>query len=272
MGRLIGVFGGTFDPPHLGHLILAEQALEALDLELVLWVLTPRSPLKPDGDPAPVEARGRLVEAAIADQPRFRLSRVDIDRTPPYYAVGTLEALRRLAPEESYVYLLGSDSLAALLEWHEPGRLLEMCAAIGVMLRPGHDPRLASLEERIPGIAKGAALRSPAPGDLRQRHCDRVGLGRSIRYLVPSSVEAHSGTGLTAGSRQHSSHQLQHHISRCLMRQANVEDRRLAGGLAAGSWELVAYFFEGVGGRGMAFSSCPTGTLLTVRHRVQRTS
>jgi nicotinate-nucleotide adenylyltransferase len=190
MGRLIGVFGGTFDPPHLGHLILAEQALEALDLELVLWVLTPRSPLKPDGDPAPVEARGRLVEAAIADQPRFRLSRVDIDRTPPYYAVGTLEALRRLAPEESYVYLLGSDSLAALLEWHEPGRLLEMCAAIGVMLRPGHDPRLASLEERIPGISQKAQLfEAPlleiSASDIR----DRVGLGRSIRYLVPSSVE-----------------------------------------------------------------------------------
>jgi len=189
MGRLIGVFGGTFDPPHLGHLILAEQAREALDLERVLWVLTPKSPLKADGDRTPPDVRARMVEAAIADAPTFALSRVDLDRQPPYYAVGTLERLRLGAPEDSFVYLIGSDSLADLPRWHEPQRLVGLCAAIGVMQRPDHPLDLPALERVIPGLS--AKVRAfPAPlvevsgRDLRAR----VASGRSIRYLVPDGV------------------------------------------------------------------------------------
>ncbi|MBF8256599.1 MAG: nicotinate (nicotinamide) nucleotide adenylyltransferase, partial [Anaerolineales bacterium] len=96
---MIGVFGGTFDPPHLGHLILAEHALHELDLDAVLWVLTPRSPLKPDSDPAPVEVRARLVRAAIESNARFRISTVDIERQPPYFTVGTLERLQAAEPQ-----------------------------------------------------------------------------------------------------------------------------------------------------------------------------
>jgi nicotinate-nucleotide adenylyltransferase len=189
MGRVIGVFGGTFDPPHLGHLILAEHALDEFDLEAVLWVLTPRSPLKPEGRPAPVPARLRLVRAAIDSNPRFRLSTVDIDREPPYFAVGTLERLRADEPQADLIYLIGSDALQELPRWHEPQRLVALCAAIGVMDRPGHEPDLDGIDGQVPGLAaKVWPFRVPrveiSASDIRRR----VSEGRSIRYLVPEAV------------------------------------------------------------------------------------
>lgn len=189
MGRMIGVFGGTFDPPHLGHLILAEHALHELDLEAVLWVLTPRSPLKPEGDPAPVEVRARLVRSAIDSNPRFRLSTVDIDREPPYFTVGTLERVAAEEPQAALVYLVGSDALLELPRWHEPGRIVALCAAIGVMERPGHTTDPAELDKEIPGLAaKVRPFRVPgveiSARDIRRR----VAEGRSIRYLVPEAV------------------------------------------------------------------------------------
>jgi nicotinate-nucleotide adenylyltransferase len=186
---MIGVFGGTFDPPHLGHLILAEHALGEFDLEAVLWVLTPRSPLKPEGDPAPVAARSRLVRAAIDSNPRFRLSTVDTDRQPPYYAVETLERLQAADPGAGLVYLLGSDALRELPQWHEPARLVSLCAALGVMDRSGHTADAAQIDEAIPGLlAKVRPFRVPrveiSARDLRRR----VAQGLSIRYLVPELV------------------------------------------------------------------------------------
>jgi len=189
MGRLIGVFGGTFDPPHLGHLILSEHAQEGLQLDLVLWVLTPRSPLKPQGDPAPVEIRRQLVEAAIADAPGFRLSSVDIDRPPPYYAVETVELLRQGEPGADFIYLLGSDALADLPRWYQPARFVELCAGLGVMERPGRAPDLASLERAIPGLSKKIRpFLAPQVGISAQAIRERSARGRSIRYLVPDSV------------------------------------------------------------------------------------
>jgi len=189
MGRLIGVFGGTFDPPHLGHLLLAEYALEELQLEHVLWVLTPRSPLKPEGDPAPVEVRARMVEAAIAGAPRFRLSTADIDRRPPYYAVDTVEMLRRADLGADLVYLLGSDTLADLRRWHTPARLVELCAGLGVMERPGLTPDLADLEIAIPGLSsKLRPFTAPLVEISARAIRERVASGRSIRYLVPDAV------------------------------------------------------------------------------------
>jgi len=189
MGRVIGVFGGTFDPPHLGHLILAEYALHELELEAVLWVLTPRSPLKPEGQPAPVQVRARLVQAAIDSNPRFRLSTVDIDREPPYFAVGTLDRLRAAEPQADLIYLIGSDALQELPRWHEPQRLVASCAAIGVMDRPGHEPDLADLDGRVPGLAaKVRPFRVPRLEISAREIRRRVSEGRSIRYLVPEAV------------------------------------------------------------------------------------
>jgi nicotinate-nucleotide adenylyltransferase len=186
---MIGVFGGTFDPPHIGHLVLAEAALEALDLETVLWVLTPRSPLKPDGNPALATIRARLVEASIAGNPRFLLSRVDLDRAPPYYAVETVARLRASNPGSDLALLLGADALQELPRWRDPGRLVEQCAAIGVMGRAGHSDDAASVETDVPGLrAKLRLFQAPAIGVSAREIRSRVAQGRSIRYLVPESV------------------------------------------------------------------------------------
>ncbi len=189
MGRLTGLLGGTFDPPHLGHLLLAEHALDQLGLEAVLWVVTPRSPLKPEGDPAPADERCRMVVAAIADQPRFRLSRADLDRSPPHFAVDLLRALRADEPEADYVFLMGSDSLADLPRWRDPTTFLDQCSALGVFERPGDPVSLPELEAALPGITRKVRWLSAPPvaisgRDIRQR----VRTGRSIRYLVPEPV------------------------------------------------------------------------------------
>ncbi len=189
MARLIGVFGGTFDPPHLGHLLLAEYAAEELQLDLVLWVLTPLSPLKPQAVPTPVGVRARLIEAAISGTPGFRLSRVDIDRQPPYYAVDTVQLLRQADPGADLVYLLGSDSLADLSRWHEPTRLAGLCAGLGVMDRPGPMPDLAALEHAIPGLtSKLRPFQAPLVEISARVIRERVSAGKSIRYLVTDAV------------------------------------------------------------------------------------
>jgi nicotinate-nucleotide adenylyltransferase len=186
---MIGIFGGTFDPPHLGHLILAEQALQELSLEEVWWLLTPRSPLKPDAEPAAADVRARMVRAAIEPNPRFRLTTIDIDRSPPYYTVETLARIRADSPRTPLSLLIGGDALAELPRWREPRRIVELCDVIGVMNRTEQRPDLAQLDQQIPGLAaKVRAFRIPrmeiSARDIRQRVSER----RSIRYLVPDAV------------------------------------------------------------------------------------
>ncbi len=189
MARLIGVFGGTFDPPHLGHLILADQGRRALGLEKVLWVVTGQQPLKPDEPITRLELRLAMVEAAIADNPAFEISRADIDRPGPHYSVGTLHWLSARLPGAELTYLMGADSLRDLPTWHTPVEFVQACAALGVMRRPGVEADLDALEAAIPGLkAKTRLFDAPAvdisASDIRRR----VHLGESYRYLVHSGV------------------------------------------------------------------------------------
>ena len=132
----IGIFGGTFDPPHIGHLILAEEALYQLGLSQVLWVVTPIPPHKMDRKITNVVTRKKMVEAATSSNSLFTVSSVEIDRQPPYFAVDTLEILHHLYPDSELVYLIGGDSLHDLPLWHTPDLLLEACHSLGVMRRP----------------------------------------------------------------------------------------------------------------------------------------
>lgn len=201
MARLKGVFGGTFDPPHVGHLILAAFALEALGLEEVLWVLTPRSPLKPEADIAPAPARARMIEAAIASEPRFKLSRVDLDRPGPHYAADTFERLAAAEPQTGFVYLMGSDGLSELPRWQDPDRLIRGCAGLGVMRRPGFDPDVASLDRVIPGLARKVQFfEAPLVAISGRAIRSRCSKGLTVRYLVPDAVlEIVAGENLYGG-------------------------------------------------------------------------
>jgi len=152
MAGLTGVFGGTFDPPHIGHMMLALSSMEDFGLDKVLWVLTQTPPHKPDDPISLLVSRQEMLLAAIAQFPYFELSRIDIDRSGPHFAVGTMRGLREANPEARYAYLMGEDSLRDLPTWHEPMEFVDLCDLLGVMRRSDIQADLDQLEELLPGI------------------------------------------------------------------------------------------------------------------------
>ena len=187
----LGVMGGTFDPPHNGHLAAAEYALACLALEEVVFVPAGRPWLK-DGDVVSrVEDRLAMVEAAVDSKPHFSVSRVDVERPGPTYTVDTLADLARTRGADAELYLLvGTDALNELHRWREPSRVFEMATVVGIG-RPGCDePDLCKLGAIAPG-ASGSVLLTAGPGidvsgsDIRRR----VAVGHPIRHLVPGAVE-----------------------------------------------------------------------------------
>jgi nicotinate-nucleotide adenylyltransferase len=189
MQELIGIFGGTFDPPHIGHLILSAETRAQLGLERLLWVLTPDPPHKQGQPITPLEHRLAMLKLAIADEPGFEISTIEMDRPGPHYALDTVKLISAHNPAASLVYLMGSDSLRDLPSWHRPRELVAALHKIGVMHRPGVSIDLPALEKEIPGLtAKVRYVNSPlidiAAHEIRQR----VASGRPFRYFVPPGV------------------------------------------------------------------------------------
>jgi len=185
----LGIFGGTFDPPHLGHLILAAEAHYQLGLGQILWVLTPFPPHKANQPVTSTGDRLYLLAAALDENPAFELSRIDVDRPTPHYAVDTLSLLRERYPGAMLVYLMGGDSLTDLPLWHRPGDFVHACDEIGVMLRPGHAANLDLMEASLPGLRSRARLvRAPlleiSSSDIRLR----ITQGQPYRYFLPDPV------------------------------------------------------------------------------------
>jgi len=185
----IGLFGGTFDPPHLGHLILASEAQSQLELDRLLWTLTPEPPHKQDQPITPIEHRLAMVSLAIADNPSFELSRAELDRPGPHYTLDTIKIIAEENPEAQIVPVIGGDSLNDLPTWHHPKELLYACHWVGVMRRPGEAANLEALEHELPGISSkihyvDAPLLEIASREIRQR----VAAGRPFRYYLPRSV------------------------------------------------------------------------------------
>jgi nicotinate-nucleotide adenylyltransferase len=185
----LGIFGGTFDPPHFGHLILAAEARFQLRLDRILFVLTPDPPHKQDRDITPLDDRLAMLEAAISGEPAFELSRVEIDRPGPHYALDTMRELAKMYPDDELVYLIGGDSLKSLPSWHKPQQFLAACHALGVMRRPGDNIDLGELEAELPGIKNkvrfiDAPLLEIASSELRQR----IRAGEPFRYYMPLTV------------------------------------------------------------------------------------
>lgn len=185
----IGIFGGTFDPPHVGHLILAEECRTQLKLDKLLWVVTDNPPHKRYVSISPIEDRVRLVEKAITDNEAFVLSRVDIDRPTPHYAIDTVNILKDENPGAQLYYLMGGDSLHDLPTWKRPNEFIELCDGIGVMRRHADQVDLISLEQLLPGISKkvmivDAPILEISSKEIRQR----INEGQGYRYYLRDAV------------------------------------------------------------------------------------
>jgi nicotinate-nucleotide adenylyltransferase len=185
----IGLFGGTFDPPHLGHLILASEAYTQLELDRLLWILTPKPPHKPDQQITSIEHRLAMVRLAIADNPVFELSLIELERPGPHYTLDTVELIARQYPDADITPIIGGDSLRDLPKWHRPKELLYACHWVGVMRRPGEQENLEALEHELPGISSkvhyvDAPLLEIASREIRSRIAD----GRPFRYYLHPAV------------------------------------------------------------------------------------
>lgn len=185
----LGIFGGTFDPPHIAHLVLASEARHQLDLDLVLWVLTLYPPHKQEQTITRLQHRLDMVQAAIDPDPYFKLSRIDIDRPPPHYAVDTLALLASEFPEVALVYLMGGDSLINLFSWHQPLEFANRCETIGVLCRLGSELKKNDLEALNPAIKnKIRFIDAPIMDISASQIRNRITENRTYRYYVPPSV------------------------------------------------------------------------------------
>lgn len=187
-GRRVGVFGGTFDPPHVGHLILAVDLRHALDLDRVLFVPAGHPPHKPE--PISDDAdRLAMVRLAIAGEHAFEISTVDVDRGGPSYSADLLAILTETLPDTELVFLMGEDSLRDFPSWHRPGKIATL-AKLGVATRPGVRVDLKAVERAVPEVA-GRVVLVPTPSiGVSSRHLRRrVEAGAPIAYQVPPAVE-----------------------------------------------------------------------------------
>ncbi len=191
----LGVFGGTFDPVHLGHLILAEQCREQAKLDQVLFVPSARPPHKQGHELTRFDQRVEMLQLAISGHPVFRIDELEKDRPGPSYTFLTLEELRHQHSGAELFLIVGADSLNDLPQWVQPRRILEL-ASLLVVPRPGSE--MAELETLQQSLSLPADLplrlqmiHAPlidiASRDVRQRSAQ----GRSVRYLIPRAVEAY---------------------------------------------------------------------------------
>lgn len=186
----VGVLGGTFDPIHYAHLVIAEESLVRLQLDFVLFVPAGRPPHKLDKELTDDEQRVCMVDMAIHSNPGFRLSRVDVERAGPHYSVDTIDLLRRQLPVGTEIYFVaGVDSLSDMPAWHEPQRLIEQ-VKLAIIRRPDYHLDMAELERVLPGVSSRiswveAPLLQISSTDIQ----NRVRRGLPIRYQLPEAVE-----------------------------------------------------------------------------------
>jgi nicotinate-nucleotide adenylyltransferase len=184
----IVVFGGTFDPPHVGHLILAEYAREGLNAEHVLFVPAADPPHKQGDTRSLVRHRLAMLELVLAENPRFVLSLVDVERPGPHYTVDMIKILREQNPGAEFYFLLGADSLRDLPTWNRPRELIDLCR-LAVMRRPDAEADPEALEAALPGIsARVTVIDAPLLGISSSDIAERVRRGLSVRYLVPDAA------------------------------------------------------------------------------------
>jgi nicotinate-nucleotide adenylyltransferase len=201
----VGVFGGTFDPVHVGHLILAEHCREQATLDQVLFVPALLPPHKQQQTLTPFAQRVEMLALAISGNPAFRVEEIEKDRPGPSYTVDTLTQLTQTRPGDDWCFIVGSDSLHDLPLWYQPRRILEL-ATLLVVVRADYPPFSAQAMREALRLGEGFPLRyqvidaplvTISSRDIRRRSAE----GRSVRYMVPRAVEAYiQDKGLYRGS------------------------------------------------------------------------
>lgn len=191
----IGVFGGSFDPVHFGHLILAEQCREQARLDEVWFIPAARPPHKYKHPPSAFAHRSHMLHLALNGHSGYRVDHLEAERSGPSYTADTLDELHRRHPDQEWYLLMGSDSLPDLPQWHEPQRIVAR-AGIVVMERPGWPVVTSEELEELLRLTPGTDLRlhkvdvpliDLASRDIRRR----TRHGRSIRFMVPDLVEGY---------------------------------------------------------------------------------
>jgi nicotinate-nucleotide adenylyltransferase len=196
----VGIFGGAFNPPHIGHLVCAQEALVQLELERVVFMPVGVPPHREiDLDPG-AEVRFEMVELAVADDERFEASRLELDREGPSFTVDTLEQLASESPKDELFLILGGDQAAALASWHEPEQVLER-ATVVVFERVSWGRNAIMIKiGRLPGAERVRYLDMPLMQVSSSSIRRRVRTGAPIRYLVADKVADYIETkGLYAG-------------------------------------------------------------------------
>ncbi|MEE9583150.1 MAG: nicotinate-nucleotide adenylyltransferase [Dehalococcoidales bacterium] len=187
----IGVLGGTFDPVHLGHLVVAEEVTARLGLAGVLFVPAGKPWLKANTGISAAEHRVQMVRLAISGKPGLRLSTMEVERAGPSYAVDTIKALKgRLGAGDELFFILGWDNLIDLPRWHQPRQLISMCRLVAVPRIGSPLPDLDALETKIPGLSQRVVMLDKPQIDISASVIrERVRRGLSINRLVPERVE-----------------------------------------------------------------------------------
>jgi nicotinate-nucleotide adenylyltransferase len=183
----LGILGGSFNPPHIGHLIIASDACAQLGLERALFVPAAAPPHKHVADGVPGEVRLEMARLAVADDPRFAVSSIEIDRGLRY-TIDTVRALQEAHPGHRLEFILGSDSLLQLATWHRPQAILDVCR-LAVAFRPGDDRAAVAVARSRWGDERVMLLDNVGIDVSSSRVRERVRRGETIRYLVPLAVE-----------------------------------------------------------------------------------
>ena len=183
-GMKVGIFGGTFDPIHFGHLLLAEQAREAASLHEI-WFIPAGEPPHKQGKPVtPAMERKKMVELAIEGHPQFKVNPIELMRSGPSYTVDTIMELKKQNPHVEFFLLVGADMVKNLPKWYKIKEIIQNVHVIGLG-RPGvdHDALPEYIEERLMWIPD--AVETNISSNIIRK---RLMLNRSVRYLVPDSV------------------------------------------------------------------------------------
>lgn len=190
MAKRLGLLGGTFDPIHIGHLIIASHAAEALDLDRVLFMPAHDPPHKAGDDIAPTEDRVAMVTLAIAGDDRFELSDYDLRRGERSFTSDLLERLAHDMPRQELFFIAGSDSLKDFPTWNKPQQILDL-AQLAIAARPETEINGKVLDAMPNLLSRTKFFDAPLIDISSSRIRERVRNGSSIRYLVPAGVEQH---------------------------------------------------------------------------------